>query len=340
MSELICPSCGQFLERPTRFCPECGVSLAELPTTALVGPQQPPETPLPAPPPPFTAAGAPLADPPLRAAQTAALPGLAGGLPPPYPAPGLSASGSSGKRRRLWWLAGGFGCLALVFFGACASIGVLTLLGQRVGERATSNATPVPSVESGPPRNGSSSASGEVLLENDFSDGLVGDLDVSEDETSRSAYEDGTYVMEVKVPEMVVWSLVGGPYSDVSIEVEAEIPLGSDVAAAGVIFHYKDNDNFYLFSISNDGYYQLELLQEGEWIMLIDPTFTEGIAEGWNTLRVETRGSRIELYANGVLLEATADSTFSSGDAGLAMSTFEESTGTVRFDNLIIVRAE
>lgn len=264
---------------------------------------------------------------------------VAGASPPSYPLPGVAAP-TSADRRLLWWLAGGMGCLAVIFFGACATIGLLTLLGQRVGERATPSATTVPRDESGSARGGSTSASGELLLEDDFSDKMASDLDVSEDETSRSGYEDGLYVIEVKVPEMVVWSLVGDPYADVSVEVEAEVPAGSDVTAAGVIFRYQDNDNFYLYSVSNDGYYQLELLQDGEWIMLIDPTLSDTVGKGRNTLRVEARGSRIALYANGVLLEETADTTFSSGDAGLAVSTFEGSTGTVRFDNLVIVRAE
>jgi hypothetical protein len=240
----------------------------------------------------------------------------------------------------LWWVAGGLGCLALIFFGACLSIGLLTLLGQRVADSTAPGATVVPGAEEGPPRGGASSASGELLLQDDFSDTMVSDLDVSEDDTSRSAYEGGAYVVEVKVPEMVVWSLVGGPYTDVSLEVEAEVPTDAEVTAAGIVFRYQDNDNFYLYSVSNDGYYQLELLQDGEWIMLIDPTLSDVVDGGRNTLRVETRGPRIALYANGTVLEETVDATFTTGDAGLAVSTYERSAGTVRFDNLTIVRAE
>ena len=104
--------------------------------------------------------------------------------------------------------------------------------------------------------------------------------------------------------------------------------------------YYQDNRNFYLFSVSNDGYYTLELLQDGNWTTLIDPTQSDQIDTARNTLQVATRSDRIALSVNGTLLEETTDSTFSSGEVGLAVSTFPDSTGTISFDNLLITRNE
>lgn len=281
----------------------------------------------------------------LLAAYTRFCPECGAQLPEPQPdAPPSAYAGSPApaapQQRTLWWVLGGLGCFMLVLVGACLSIGVLTLLGQRVSSISTSlSATEAPASGGILPDN-SPLMGGDVLVEDDFSSARTSDLNVSEDETSRSAYEDGAYHIEVKEPETLVWSLVGGPYTNFSIQADTEAVPGSDLAAAGLIFHYQDRENFYLFSVSNDGYYMLEILQDDVWSTLIDQTQVEAISAGRNTLRVETADDRIVLYVNGTLLEKTADNTFTSGDAGLAVSTFEDSTGAISFDNLLIARNE
>ncbi|NTU79676.1 MAG: zinc ribbon domain-containing protein [Chloroflexales bacterium] len=255
--------------------------------------------------------------------------------PPPLPAY-ASDPAAPPRRRTLWWILGGVGCLGVVLVGACISIGALTLLGRRVAASPTPTATAISGGVIEP--DSSPLSGGDVLLDDDFSSPDTSDLDASEDETSRSAYEDDAYVLEVKEPGTVVWSLVGGPYKDVSVQIDAVAAPGSDVAYAGLVFHYQDNDNFYLYSVANDGYYTLEVLQDGVWTTLIDPTLSDAVRAGRNTLRVETRGDRIALYANGALLEKTADGLFTSGEVGLAVSTFEGSTGVVNFDNLLITQ--
>lgn len=331
MPELTCPSCGKTVAEGTRFCPECGGRITPEPVAPLP----------PAPPaaiPPTVRLDVPPQQPTTPPGGFAP-PLPAGALPPAtgFAAPEAAAPKS---RRTLWWILGGVGCLSVLLLGACLSIGALTLLGQQAANVEEAAATPVPSGGGGVVPEDSPLTGGSVLLEDDFSSEAASNLDVAEDDTSRSAYEDGVYVLEVKVPATVVWSLVGGPYEDVSLEVLAEVPAGSDVTAAGVVFHYQDNDNFYLFSVSNDGYYTLELLQNGSWTTLIDPTQSDLIDGTSNLLRVETRADQIALYVNGSLLEETVDGTFSAGELGLAVSTFENSTGRIHFDNLLVTRSE
>lgn len=269
------------------------------------------------------------------APQTPPLP--LGSVPPTSVPAGEPAAPKS--RRTLWWILGGVGCLTVLLVGACVTIGALTLLGQRVDEGSVVAATPVLG-GGGIVPDDSPLTGGAVLLEDDFSDTGVSSLDQSEDETSRSAYEDGVYVLEVKEAETVVWSLIGGPYEDVRLEVDAEVPAGAEVAAAGLVFHYQDNANFYLFSVSNDGYYALEVLQDGEWTTLIDPTLSDAVDSARNRLRVTTSGERIALYVNDTLLEETTDASFTSGEVGLAVSTFDTSPGILHFDNLVVARNE
>lgn len=368
MSEFTCPTCGKRLTEYVRFCPECGSRLPDPPAAAA--PASDPAAPATPPPgglrtvvlppeaaPPAPGEGPDLSTPPPPAAEpagiaptmrldapaqpAAAVPALPTAAPPAgaFP-PEQGAPAAPRNRRTLWWILGGAGCLVVLLAGACLSIGLLTLLGQRV-ENGELSATPLPATGGGGiVPDDSPLTGGTVLIEDDFSDPATSDLDVSEDETSRSAYEDGSYLLEVKEPETLVWSIVGGPYEDVSIEVEAAPGPGAAIVSAGLVFHYQDSENFYLYSVSTDGYYALELLQDGEWITLVDPTLSDEVTSEGNLLRVVTSGDQIALYVNDVLLEETSDGTFTSGDAGVAVSTFEESPGTVQFDNLVVARGE
>jgi hypothetical protein len=257
----------------------------------------------------------------------------AGQLPPASVAPPAPPA----QRRTLWIILGGVGCLSLVLLGICA-VGLLTLLGQRV-EPITTVGTSGPTPDSGAGGivpDDSPLTGGSVLLEDDFEDEDASGLGVDEDSSSRYAYEDGQYVIEVKEPEMIVWARVNGSYDDARISVETEVPPGADVSAPGLIFHYQDANNFYLFSVSNDGYYALELRQGEEWITLIDWTESPAIDAVRNTLRVETAGDDMTLYVNNELLEATSDGTFTDGEVALAVSSLQESTAEIRFDNLLI----
>ncbi len=253
---------------------------------------------------------------------------------PPVASPPAAPSRSCW--RILWWILGGVGCLVVLLVGAVVLIGILTLLGQKASTIDTP-ARPT-SVSEGSVSDNSPVAGGEVLVADDFSSASTSDLDVSEDKTSRLAYEGGAYVIELKRPQAIAWSLVDGSYKDVSVEVDAVMLPGSDNVAAGLIFQYRANYDFYLYSVTNDGYYTLKSMKDGAWFPLIDATQSDKIRAGRNTLRVETHGDRIALYVNGALLEETTDGALGAGEVGLAASTFINGTGAISFDNLLIKR--
>jgi hypothetical protein len=146
--------------------------------------------------------------------------------------------------------------------------------------------------------------------------------------------------VEVKEPQTLVWARFDGSYSDTRFAVDAEVPPGADVSAAGLVFHYQDADNFYLFSVSNDGYYALEVLEGNEWATLIDWTQSDAVDAVRNRIEVATQGDGIALYVNDELLEETSDGTFTDGEIGLAVSSLEESTAEVHFDNMLITENE
>lgn len=243
------------------------------------------------------------------------------------------------RRNTLWWILGGLGCLSLLLIGACAALLAFIAINPPIGE------PPAPPVvtwtERGAEFPAATATDGQdVLLRDDFDDPEASGLGEDEDAISRFSYVDGAYLIEVKAPETIVWASVDGSYADARIEIDATVDPEAEASAAGLIFHYQDEDNFYLFSISNDGYYALELLEDNQWIALIDWTPTDAVSPRRNRLRLEIRGERIALYVNDELLEATVDGTFSSGMVAIAVSSFAESAAAVRFDNLVITRVE
>ncbi|NTW01391.1 MAG: hypothetical protein HGA19_08775 [Oscillochloris sp.] len=247
-----------------------------------------------------------------------------------------------GERRLFWTLFASIGCLSLLFLVSSVGLLLFMLFGRSAfGHELPPTLVPVSTMVAladAPPVAEPNTAS-DVLIYDDFSRPQRSVLTAEEDEISRAVFEDDAYLIEVKKTNTLAWALTEGIYDDAIIEVDASIDSGADVVAAGLIFHYQDGRNFYLFSVANDGYYALEMLKDDEWRTLIDWTPSDVIKSTHNTLCVETKGNRITLKANGEILESTEDDSFSKGDIGLAVSSFDVSQVAIRFDNLLITRS-
>lgn len=185
-----------------------------------------------------------------------------------------------------------------------------------------------------------------VLLQENFADAQKSVLRIYEDDEVRYAIERERYLIEIKQPEVTAWSLVEGEYTNVAIQVEVQSTRSTAATAGGIVFRCRDDANFYLYAVSSEGFYRLELLEDGEWIALIDWTPSEAIVvptAGYpnvaNLLRVEVVDTQIALLVNGILLEKTIDSTFAAGAAGLAAMTFDGG-GRVTFDDFVIARLD
>lgn len=190
---------------------------------------------------------------------------------------------------------------------------------------------------------------GEPFLFDDFSSREDSLLDVGQNTVSRYSFKDGEYLMTGKTAGLLIWSMLEGDYGherDLAVEVEATMRESN--IAAGIIFRYQNESNFYLFNIANNGFYDLELVQDGVWTSLIDWTPTPAMVAQpeqaseptTNTLRVELRGPEIALFVNNTWLETTIDSTFAHGNIALVVNTFDEEDVTIRFDNLAVWRSD
>lgn len=179
-----------------------------------------------------------------------------------------------------------------------------------------------------------------LLLHETFADSKVSSLDAGTNDYASFAFVDEAYRITVQESDAFVWSPCEGTFTDVTIATELIFTAGSEDTAAGILFRFQDEHNFYFFSISANGYYALDLLQNGRWESLVDWTRTAQVKPSGepNQLRVEVVEDYIRLYSNDVLLDVISDDTFDDGKVALAVNTFEKSNVTIFFDNLFIWR--
>jgi zinc-ribbon domain len=197
---------------------------------------------------------------------------------------------------------------------------------QAISELPTSAAEPTAAASGG----------GSVLYKQTFDNASS---DFNEDETANATYKfvDGAYSVSAKKPNLIVWQKIKGDYGNTAISLDTTID-GPEESAAGLLFHYQDDKNFYLFTITGDGRYGLDVYKDDNLTTLIDWTESSAINKvgDLNSLRVETIDDTIRLYANDTLLDEISDSTFKRGKTAIAINTFDDPKLTVTFDNLVI----
>lgn len=180
-----------------------------------------------------------------------------------------------------------------------------------------------------------------LLYSDDFSDPDSG-WDSVADDNRETYYENGEYVILVKQEKWAAWTRgTEDTFSDFTLETEARLVEGPESARFGVVFRYKDGDNFYYFYISGEGKYRVGKQQDDEWQSVGDVMWTPSphIKTGGatNRLKVVCIGSKITLYVNGQHLITVQDDTFDEGRVGLIAETVKGSDPIkVAFDNLVV----
>ena len=105
-----------------------------------------------------------------------------------------------------------------------------------------------------------------LALEDDFSRER---WDIYHDSDHRKGYENEQYFIAVESKDFSFWSIAGATFEDFVLEVETSQVDGPDNNDYGVILRYQNDDNFYSFEISGDGYYTFGKLVNGEFFNII-----------------------------------------------------------------------
>jgi len=195
-----------------------------------------------------------------------------------------------------------------------------------------SNAVNTPNAVN-PPKN--------ILYQDDFSDPNSGWPSVSDADKS-AQYSNGQYLMQAIAAKQDIWAHPGQNFDNVSITVDATKSGGAENNDFGIVCRYKDNNNFYFFLVSSDGYQAIGKYVEGNFSYLsadkMQPTTAVKSGTATNSLRADCNGSTLTLYANGQMLSTTTDPSFTMGDVGLMVGTFEEPNVSIQFDNFVVTK--
>jgi len=176
-------------------------------------------------------------------------------------------------------------------------------------------------------------------LEDDFSNAQSG-WETGADADGTWGYKDGVYRIAVNVPDLAIWAnrLQPEQWTGVVVEVEGYLAAGPIDNQYGLIVRYRDQGNFYLFSVASDGLYSVQMMRNDQWIDLRPWTASQAVRQGngVNALRVECQGSVMRFFVNDEFLTEIEDTTFPSGGIGLLAGTFIEGGVVVHFDNLVV----
>ena len=180
-----------------------------------------------------------------------------------------------------------------------------------------------------------------LIYSDDFNDSETGWGEVFEPDTVRQ-YGGSQYHIIAKKINTFTWSKSGRDFTDFVLEVDATQDQGPSNNSYGVLFRSEDDEHFYRFGISGDGFYFLDKFIGDDWVAIIDWTESPYINRGQasNRLKVTCAESQITLYVNDQNLATVADDSYDHGDVGLFAASFAEADVHITFDNLKIWAAK
>ncbi len=165
----------------------------------------------------------------------------------------------------------------------------------------------------------------------------AGDWQLSADAAASVAVADGALRVHVFELGQVAWAAAGRTYSDFHLIVEATQVSGPDDNEYGVLTRMAGDKQFYVFSISGDGYARIARYDNGSWTVLgPDWVKSDAVHQGTttNVLEVEARGGIFVFSVNGTQVLQAEDAQLAKGDIGLYAGAFNEADVVIDFDNL------
>jgi len=180
-----------------------------------------------------------------------------------------------------------------------------------------------------------------LIFSDDFNDSETGWGEVFEPDTVRQ-YGGSQYHIIAQENDIFTSSKLSRDFTDFVLEVDATQDQGPSNNSYGLLFRIEDDEHFYRFGISGDGFYFLDKSVGSEWVPVIDWTESPYINRGQasNHLKVICAGSQITLHVNDQQLATVTDDSYDHGDIGLFAVSFAEPNVHITFDNLKVWAAK
>jgi hypothetical protein len=145
--------------------------------------------------------------------------------------------------------------------------------------------------------------------------------------------------IKVNSPNSLLWTVTADQFRDTQIEVDGVLLGGPTDDAFGVICRFQDNEHFYGFLLSHDGYYGIFKMDGGNMLLADSQAglrYSDVIRQGGvvNHIQAVCQGETLRLTVNDTLLSEVQDSSYAQGQMGLIVGTYEIAGTEVFFDNL------
>jgi hypothetical protein len=120
-------------------------------------------------------------------------------------------------------------------------------------------------------------------------------------------------------------------YADLALPETFMLQVSAQAAGAldtgfGLIFQVQDENHFYAFRLSGDGYFLVEKADGEALEIVVDWTAADTFdttEEALNTLAVVGTGGLYRLYLNGVQVGEFTDDSYAGGSAGYLVENFD-----------------
>ncbi|MEA4811445.1 MAG: hypothetical protein VB108_02600 [Anaerolineaceae bacterium] len=178
---------------------------------------------------------------------------------------------------------------------------------------------------------------GDIIFSDDFSN-KSGNWDEASTSDSTSAYKDGLYEIAVNTSNYAQWANPNAMDSigNAVIEVDARKLSGPDKGDFGIICGYKDNDNFHILAIANDGYAEIIRYVDGKYKVLFSKENAFSPSNQYHLIASCIDG-QMSLSVNGkIAISGNSSELQNTGNVGLYGGTFDEGFGVYQFDNFIV----
>lgn len=179
----------------------------------------------------------------------------------------------------------------------------------------------------------------DVLLEDDFSDDRSG-WEIVNNVYELKGYSSEGYLISINNKGGRSISTTGLQFNDAIIQVETHKLTGSNDSYLGIVCRYRDNQNYYRFFVTPDGYTGIVRVVDGvsttlpDGKMIVNHNVLQG--DGKNLLTVSCVGSQLKLMVNSKLALSAEDEQLEQGDVGIFAETGQNGAGSFIFNNFIV----
>ena len=165
---------------------------------------------------------------------------------------------------------------------------------------------------------------------------------LSSDAVADVSIADGTLQVHVFSPGQLAWASSQSDWQDCHVEVSATQVSGPIDNEYGILMRMEDDQSFYAFSVSGDGYVRAAQYADGLWSLLgLDWTPSDAVNQGAATNRLEVIavGTHFEFRVNAQTVLEVESPDAKGGPIGLYAGAFSEGDVVVAFDDLNVTQA-